>query len=426
MAVYRQAIGSSETGVSPTTTDQDFFQRYRDSFEWIEGMLSFDDALLFFAYDQLIAAKGVGGDVLEIGVHHGLSAIAVAALRGSGHTFVAIDLFEEGQDQNVSGSGLGNRAEFRRNLARFFPSLDFVRELACPSSEVAPESLGGDFSFCHIDGGHSWRETFDDLTLCSAVLLPGGLVALDDYFNPSYPGVSEGAVLFHRERPDALRPIAIGLNKVLFQKPPGVGDLNGDFERTFPSVPHRRVTLWGQSALHFANGLAGFFDLARSRPGRLRANERLRLAARIEPATSLLRLSAGEEYRLPVRVENRSAIPFHWGSAPFGLSYHLVSRTGEMIRFDNPRTYFRSSLQPGEEVEVNLSLRAPEMAGEYRLVLDVVWEGIAWLADKGSQTAQVDVIVVPNGRTGIDGRDSGPAESSRLAKLGGWLVRRNR
>ena len=51
---------------------------YLDAFDSIEGMFSPDAAVMFLAYNQLIAAEGIAGDTLEIGVHHGLSAVTVA------------------------------------------------------------------------------------------------------------------------------------------------------------------------------------------------------------------------------------------------------------------------------------------------------------------------------------------------------------
>ena len=194
-----------------------FFTRYRLQFGAISGMFSLDAALLMAAYAQLAAEEGVRRDTLEIGVHHGLSAILVAALRGSEARFVAIDLFEDQQGLNVSRSGAGNKSRFIGNMARFFgDDLGFLRPIAAPSSTVSALDLGHSYSFCHIDGGHSPEETYGDLLLCSTVGLPGAIIVLDDYFNPSYPGVSEGAIRFMMEHRTELTPLAVGFNKVVF------------------------------------------------------------------------------------------------------------------------------------------------------------------------------------------------------------------
>src|SRR4029453_1712711 len=97
-----------------------FLQSYLGAFHSIEGWFSYDAALMFMAYNQLISAAGISGDVLEIGVHHGLSAIAIATLRGAGRRLYGIDLFEKLQSKNVSASGRGNRKMFEQNMKSFF------------------------------------------------------------------------------------------------------------------------------------------------------------------------------------------------------------------------------------------------------------------------------------------------------------------
>jgi len=223
----------------------DFLARYLDAFGVIPGWFSPDACLIFMAYHQLLADEGRAGDVLEIGVHHGLSAIGIAALRGDAGRFVAIDLFDDLQGRNVSKSGLGDREQFMENMARFHRDLSFLTTIAAPSASLRPSDLGTAFSFCHVDGGHSAAEVFADLELCAAITAPGGLIALDDYFNPAFPGVGEAAVRFGLERPGVLRPIAIGFNKALCQREGAPFDLNARFAETFPHILSSRAELWG-------------------------------------------------------------------------------------------------------------------------------------------------------------------------------------
>jgi len=184
---------------------QDFLRSYLEALEWLPGWCSPDAILLFMAYNELIQREGIAGDVLEIGVYQGKSAIGTAALRGPGRKFVAVDLFEGMQAENVSRSGVGQDLEMKQaflgNLRRFHDDTDFVRVIEGSSSALQPKELGQEFSFCHIDGGHSAVETARDLWLCSRVSVPGGLVALDDYFNVQFPGVCEGAARFMLEQP---------------------------------------------------------------------------------------------------------------------------------------------------------------------------------------------------------------------------------
>src|SRR5579862_1642175 len=153
-----------------------FLQRYLQAFHRIEGWFEFDAALLFMKYTQLAFKDSERGNVLEIGVHHGLSSIAIAQLRGVGKQFTAIDLFDD-QHKNISGSGSGDRGRFEKNMREFYPNSSFVRVIARASAELTPSDLGSRFTFSHIDGGHSPEEVYHDLKLCYDVSVEGGLIA---------------------------------------------------------------------------------------------------------------------------------------------------------------------------------------------------------------------------------------------------------
>jgi Methyltransferase domain len=371
-----------------------FLSRYLGAFRDIPGWFSPDAYLIFMAYHQLLAAEGLLGDVLEIGVHHGLSAIGLAALRGDGHRFVAVDLFDELQSQNVSGSGLGNRASFIRNIGQFYDDLSFLTTITHHSAALRPEDLGSEFSFCHIDGGHSAAETRADLELSAAICMPGGLIAVDDYFNPAFPGVGEAAVTFNVERPGALRPIAIGFNKVLFQKEPSPFDLNERFARTFPHVRSSGVTLWGTPVRLFDAAFSAFFDCSRSTPQQLVPAEGVTVGARLEPAKPCVTACAGETVSIPVHVTNLSRIPLARGSSPFGLSYHLLTADHGLLRFDHAREWFTDPLSPGASRVVEVPIRVPDEPGCYEVEFDIVWEGVSWMKDLGNPTALVELTAI--------------------------------
>jgi len=367
-----------------------FLQSYLDAFPSIQGFFTFDAALMFMAYNQLNRATG---DVLEIGVHHGLSAIAVGALAGAGRHFVAVDLFDELQDRNQSRSGAGNRQAFLQNMQTFFDDLGFLKVFAGHSSKLRPAELGSQFSFCHIDGGHSPEETYRDLDLCARILMPSGLVALDDYFNPAFPGVSEGAVRFHLEQGEKLKPIAIGFNKVLFQKQPAANDLNLSFSSAFKRMPAQSATLWGQPVNYFTSSFLPIVDLANSSVHSLVLKEETAVLASFSPRFSKLEAAPGQTVNLRVTVENRSETPFPHGRATFGLSYHLLSGSGELLKFDNPRSYFEAPIAPGSNLATELTIQAPSEPGSYLLELDLVWESMWWAKEKGNPTCTVALLV---------------------------------
>jgi predicted O-methyltransferase YrrM len=369
--------------------ENNFLESYIKAFDRIEGWLSPDAALMLMAYNEVITAHGVAGDVLEIGVHHGLSAIAISAMRSAGAQLVAIDLFEQLQDKN-------NRPHFVRNMKAFCGDLGFVRCIAAPSTTLGPADVGEGYSFCHVDGGHTATETYHDLDLCSRILLPGGLLALDDYFNPAFPGVCEGAVKFWLDHDAAVTPVAAGFNKVLFQKAPARFDLNEAFNRRFPYIPHKTVTLW-ETPIHSFSSFAAFIDTRASSPRRLVPNDSFRMDALLTFQAGEVTATRGDgTIHVPVRVVNRSSIPFVAGAgdARFGLSYHLLSEDGRDIQFDNVRNYFWQPLAPDEERIVDMTVHVPDVQGNYQLEADLVWEGMTWLKQRGLQTPRLKLAVI--------------------------------
>jgi hypothetical protein len=371
-----------------------FLQTYLGAFHRIRGWFAYDAALMFMAYNQLIAAEGISGDVLEIGVYYGLSAIAVAALRGANRRMYAIDLFEELGPNEAYGEGKDYRASFEEHMREFFGPLDFLTSITAASGRLKSSDFSPTFSFCHVDGGHSPEETFADLKFASDILMPGGLLALDDYFNPQHAGVCEGALNFKREHPGVLRPLAIAYNKVLFQKLPAAPDLNEKFLRAFPKVERvPAADMWDYPVYLFGQPLRSYFDLYSSTPERLVPLEAAGVRAVFSPERSQLRARSGKMVSLPMWVENTSSEAFPYGEDVFGLSYHLLSSNGQTVVHDNARNYLRKSLPPGEKAQVNLKVEAPKQSGSYRLELDLVWEGEMWFKDIGNPTCTIEFEV---------------------------------
>lgn len=164
---------------------------------------------------------GISGPACEIGVHHGRLFILLHLLRVQGERSLAIDLFED-QDQNIDGSGKGSRLALLANLQRYGGGTEDVELLAENSLRLTPERIvglcGGPPRLFSIDGGHTAEATRNDLRLAHDAVCDGGLVILDDYFNPHWPSVSEGACSFFRHDNAKLTPVAIGANKFIFTK----------------------------------------------------------------------------------------------------------------------------------------------------------------------------------------------------------------
>lgn len=109
-------------------------------------------------------------------------------------------------------------------------------------------------------------------------------------------------------------------------------------------------------------------------------------------------LAAGEEFNLPIRLENTSAQ--RWSGTnlnPICLSYHWFDQHGESVVFDGERTAFAvAEVVPREPITMHVRVVAPNEPGHYRLVVLPLQEGRYWFDELGFKSGAIDVIVVPS------------------------------
>jgi hypothetical protein len=113
-------------------------------------------------------------------------------------------------------------------------------------------------------------------------------------------------------------------------------------------------------------------------------------------AYDLPELRAGAE--TAARVALRNAGTATWRSrreSGVQLSYHWLDDRGNAIVWDGPRVDFERPVAPGEEVEVETLVRAPQPPGRYRLAFDLVEEYRFWFAEVGSSPLELEVEVAP-------------------------------
>lgn len=202
---------------------------YLDETKHVEGWFFPIDALLFAAIDEIQKEEGIAGNLFEIGVHHGKTALFLARMLRDGESLGVCDVFGE-QALNVDHSGEGSLSLFLANLGAYASR---TRVFAKLSSLLTTSDTTSSCRFFHIDGGHRPLDVMGDLAIAAAALLPDGVVAVDDMFNPSWPGVSEGVYRFLAARPGVFAPLLIGGNKVLFTRPPALPR----YETHFASLP---------------------------------------------------------------------------------------------------------------------------------------------------------------------------------------------
>jgi SAM-dependent methyltransferase len=108
-------------------------------------------------------------------------------------------------------------------------------------------------------------------------------------------------------------------------------------------------------------------------------------------------LAPGHLIPLRVRVVNRSPVAWPaagrdgWGQVQVGD--HWATVDGRRVVVDDARAPLPWDLAPGAACEVVLEVTAPAQHGAWRLEVDLVQEGVAWFADRGSPLAGITLRV---------------------------------
>ena len=78
--------------------------------------------------------------------------------------------------------------------------------------ELAPHR---GYRLISVDGGHTAEHVMNDLELAADIVVGGGVIFLDDWSSPHWPGVFEGYDRFMANRNRSLAPFLYADNKLL-------------------------------------------------------------------------------------------------------------------------------------------------------------------------------------------------------------------
>ncbi len=117
--------------------------------------------------------------------------------------------------------------------------------------------------------------------------------------------------------------------------------------------------------------------------------------AEIVPEVTKLEIESGAITTIATEVRNTSSAP--WASEiAMTLGNHWRAADGTMLRVDDGRAPMGAAVEAGTAITTTLEVQAPIEPGAYLLELDLVVEGVAWFADRGSPTTTIPVQVVPS------------------------------
>lgn len=156
------------------------------------------------------------GDLLELGAYMGKSAILTARYLRDGESFTVCDLFggeaPDGANRAETTKSYSSltRQAFERNYLSFHDSLPRVIE--GPTSVISGEVAPGTCRFVHIDASHLYEHVYGDISAAQEILLPDGIVVLDDFRSEHTPGVS--VAVWEAVLNRGLRPICLSTQKL--------------------------------------------------------------------------------------------------------------------------------------------------------------------------------------------------------------------
>ncbi|MEZ5382743.1 MAG: class I SAM-dependent methyltransferase [Microthrixaceae bacterium] len=134
------------------------------------------------------------GDLVELGVYKGKSAVHIGRFVQPGESFTVLDLFEDVHDESDLHQADRNayrtlsEDEFRANYLAFHDELPaVVRGL---SSEIEDHVEAGSCRLVHIDASHMYEHVLADAQAARRLLRPDGVVVFDDYRTEHTPGTA--------------------------------------------------------------------------------------------------------------------------------------------------------------------------------------------------------------------------------------------
>ncbi len=193
------------------------------------GMQRLDHAQHLLALLREALARGVPGDVVELGCNAGLTAVLLqAALRQAApsrrlHVYDSFaGLPARGAQDGASGDDAptcaATQAQLEQNFARFGLPLPEVH--AGWFQDTLPGGLPAAIAFAHLDAD-LYGSTLEGLRQVWPRLSRGGVIVLHDYIDPAcrqgvpdwvriedyvqYPGVKAACDLFFAGRPEAVQ-----------------------------------------------------------------------------------------------------------------------------------------------------------------------------------------------------------------------------
>jgi hypothetical protein len=150
------------------------------------------DVSRFFHNEQV--RRGETGDLAELGVYLGASAVLLGSFVRSDETFTVVDLFEDPATDEANARE--NRAFYSSLTQKRFEDNYLAAHGELPvvvrghSTRIRKFARPGNHRLVHIDASHAYDNVVQDIATAKLLLAPGGIVVFDDYRTDHTPGVA--------------------------------------------------------------------------------------------------------------------------------------------------------------------------------------------------------------------------------------------
>jgi hypothetical protein len=203
------------------TDSEVFFQKYAaGGYLKVEGWAQPGVFPVLAAVNAYQREQGLTGDVGEIGVHHGKFFIALHNCLGGDEMSVAIDIFDD-QRLNVDHSGSANLASFIANMEANAWEPQRCHRVKGDSLALRPRDFElalprpARTRFFSVDGGHTPEHTINDIGIAVSLSHGYGVIFVDDYYNPHWPGVHIGVAKYFETSYPAFVPFGYVRDKLM-------------------------------------------------------------------------------------------------------------------------------------------------------------------------------------------------------------------
>lgn len=185
---------------------------YRKVYRATEGWFFWEAAACWDSLLRFQAKSDARGPMLEIGVHHGLSA-ALLLLHAARRDERVMLVDRHPQDKRVHRTWRRLPEAARDAAVRIEADSRDLRS-------VAPVmDRRGTYRWIHLDGEHSSEALRNDLEIADELLGDEGILCVDDIFNVLYPHLADTLFRLVRENPDRYRIFLLGYHKAYLVRP---------------------------------------------------------------------------------------------------------------------------------------------------------------------------------------------------------------